>query len=340
MPSSPIWSPELLAALAAIPVEFDLIVTNATGAAAAVGHQRLARARNVIVLPVANHGRDIWPMVQVVNAGVLDPYELVLKVHTKRSEWRAAHQELSGSGEQWRSELIGSLLGSTEHVQQILSAFAEDPDLGVVTAPGSLLGPEFWGGDRELVAELLRRLELTLDPDALRFPAGSFYWIRAFVLQGLRALSMTEDDFDDEAGQVDATTAHAVERSIGILSRGGRPEHAHAGPAGAARAGLLAAVPARCQPGPPGPGAAVLPAAVPSHPGEQPLVGRGLHRVGQRDRRPAGLPRPQPAEPAVRAGLLRPAAGRGAAGPDGPGQPSTASPVSCTTTTGSPAGGC
>ena len=96
--------PELLAALAAIPVEFDLIVTNATGAALPLDITGLPRARNVIVLPVANHGRDIWPMVQVVNAGVLDPYELVLKVHTKRSEWRAAHQELAGSGEQWRSD--------------------------------------------------------------------------------------------------------------------------------------------------------------------------------------------------------------------------------------------
>ena len=195
-----------------------------------------------------------------------------------------------------------------EHVQQILSAFAEDPNLGVVTAPGSLLGPEFWGGDRELVAELLRRLELTLDPDALRFPAGSFYWIRAFVLQGLRALSMTEDDFDAEAGQVDATTAHAVERSIGILAE---------------EAGLSMHTPDQLEPrdadswrryrrdvaAAPGPGAAVLPAAVPSDPGEQPLVGRGLHRMGQRDRRPPGVPRPQPAEPAVRAGLLRPAAG-------------------------------
>ncbi len=107
---------------------------------------------------------------------------------------------------------------SRANVEKILSAFAEDPDLGVVTAPGSLLGPEFWGGDEDLTRQLLRRIELPLDPDKLRFPAGSFYWIRAFVLQGLRSLSMTEDDFDTEQGQVDATTAHAIERSIGILS--------------------------------------------------------------------------------------------------------------------------
>lgn len=210
--------PELLVALRTVPVEFDLIVTNATGTPLSLDTTELPRARNVVVLEVANHGRDIWPMVQVVNAGALDPYELVLKLHTKRSEWRAGHQELAGSGEQWRASLIDSLLGSVANVQKILSAFAEDPDLGVVTAPDSLLGPEFWGGDEQLTRELLRRLELDLNPDELRFPAGSFYWIRAFVLQGLRALSMTEEDFEAEAGQVDATTAHAIERSIGILS--------------------------------------------------------------------------------------------------------------------------
>ncbi len=47
---------------------------------------------------------------------------------------------------------------------------------------------------------------------------GSFYWIRGFVLQGLRALSLAAEDFDKEAGQVDATTAHAIERAIGILT--------------------------------------------------------------------------------------------------------------------------
>jgi lipopolysaccharide biosynthesis protein len=209
---------DLVSRLASIPVEFDLIVTNATGAPLTVDVSMLTTLRNHTVLEVANLGRDIWPMVQVVNSGMLDPYELVLKVHTKRSEWREGHSELGGSGSDWRETLLSSLLGDRANVETILSAFAEEPDLGVVTAPGSLLGPEFWGGDLELTKELLRRLELFVDPSALQFPAGSFYWVRAFVLQGLRSLSMTDEDFDKEAGQIDATTAHAVERSIGILS--------------------------------------------------------------------------------------------------------------------------
>ena len=44
------------------------------------------------------------------------------------------------------------------------------------------------------------------------------YWVRAFVIQGLRALQLTATDFDPERGQVDGTTAHALERLVGILT--------------------------------------------------------------------------------------------------------------------------
>jgi lipopolysaccharide biosynthesis protein len=210
--------PELLDQLESVPVGYDLIITNASRQPISVSRIDAPGALHVVVLDVENHGRDIWPMVQVVNAGLLDPYEIVLKVHTKRSEWRAEHPDLAGSGEQWRGELVASLLGDRENVSGILSAFADNPDVGVVGAPGNLLGPEFWGGDLALVQELLRRLELRVEPDSLLFPAGSFYWIRAFVLQGLRALALTAQDFEKEAGQIDATTAHAIERSIGLLT--------------------------------------------------------------------------------------------------------------------------
>ncbi len=218
-----VFYPELLAEildeLGALPVAYDLIITNASRQKLTVSRLDAPGSRNVQVLDVENHGRDIWPLVQVVNAGLLDPYELVLKVHTKRSEWREAHPDLDGTGEQWRTDLFASLLGEPENVKTILATFAENPNLGIVTAPGSLLGPEFWGGDEALVRELLRRLELRLDADELQFPAGSFYWIRGFLLQGLRALGLDAEDFEREAGQIDGTTAHAIERSIGILTR-------------------------------------------------------------------------------------------------------------------------
>ena len=218
-----VFFPELLEdivrQLAAIPVTFDLIVTNASGSAIKIDGKRLPRASNVVVLDVENRGRDLWPLAQLVNAGLLDPYELVLKVHTKRSVWRDRYADLPGTGAAWRDELLNALLGDGTNVAGILDSFAASPRLGLVTADGSVLGAAFWGDNQAVTAALLRRLELELEPTELTFAAGSIYWARAFVLQGLRALALSSADFEDEAGQVNATTAHALERLIGVVAQ-------------------------------------------------------------------------------------------------------------------------
>jgi lipopolysaccharide biosynthesis protein len=209
---------EIVGQLTAIPVTFDLIVTNASGQAIAIDRGKLPRLSNVVILDFENHGRDILPMVQVVNAGLLDPYQVVLKIHTKRSEWRAGHEELAGTGEDWRGQLLDSLLGDAVNVTSILNAFAKSSGLGLVTADGSVLGPEFWGDNQAVTATLMRRLELALRQKDLKFAAGSMYWIRGFLLQGLRALNLSDLDFEPEEGQVNATTAHALERLIGLVT--------------------------------------------------------------------------------------------------------------------------
>ncbi|MGO1405997.1 MAG: glycoside hydrolase family 99-like domain-containing protein [Agrococcus casei] len=209
---------EICEQLAEIPIAFDLIVTDATGKSIPETAFDAAGAARVRVLEVDNHGRDIWPLLQVVNAGYVDDYDIVLKLHTKKSEWRAEHEHLSGDGESWKQGFYRALLGSGDNVAEILGAFLADPSLGVVTSDESIVGSEHWGGDEEIATELLRRLQLRLDPPSLRFPSGSIYWIRGFLLQGLRALMIDESDFEPEVGQTDGTTAHAIERLIGVLS--------------------------------------------------------------------------------------------------------------------------
>ena len=54
-----------------------------------------------------------------------------------------------------------------------------------MTSPDRLLGPEFWGGDLSLTRELLRRLELGVDPDALRFSGGQVTFVGARFSRGL-----------------------------------------------------------------------------------------------------------------------------------------------------------
>ncbi len=72
------------------------------------------------------------------------------------------------------------------------------------------------------------------------------YWIRGFVLQGLRSLNLTPDDFEPEDGQVDATTAHGVERAIGTAQRRSRAcRHGRAQALAPEDRGGVAALPAR-----------------------------------------------------------------------------------------------
>ncbi len=211
--------PQIVESLSALPVPFDLIVTNSSGEPVEIDRAALPLADRVQVFDIANHGRDILPLISVVNAGLLDPYQLVFKVHTKKSVWREAHTELSGSGDEWRESFFADLAGSVANVSRILDEFASDPSLGILTSAGNVVGPEFWGGDRDIVGALLQRIQLDRDEDSLRFAAGSIYWVRAFLLQGLRSLELTAADFEEEAGQVDGTTAHAVERILGIVAR-------------------------------------------------------------------------------------------------------------------------
>lgn len=209
---------ELIEHLENVPVDLDVYVTNSSGEDLDRDRFKVGRVQNVAVLELPNHGRDIAPLVALVNAGYLDSYDLVLKLHTKKSQWRDSHRELSGTGKEWKDDLLSSLAGEPLQIKKILDAFAANPRLGAVGAPGTVLGPEFWGGDLELVRELGKRVGLPIDEDSLQFVSGSMYWIRGFVLQGLRSLCLHGLDFHNEEGQVDGTTAHALERFIGIAT--------------------------------------------------------------------------------------------------------------------------
>ncbi len=184
-------------------------------------HERLQAIEEVVGqsgLPVEitcwrNHGRDILPFLHIAERLLAEGEDIVLKLHTKRSP----HLQ---NGEQWRRELIACLLDA-KRAGLIFSAFQRTPRLGLVAPEGHIFNLiNNMGANERNVSGLLRRAGYLRDIHSDdSFIAGSMFWLRLSAIQPLLDAHLSPSLFETEAGQVDGTLAHAVERCFGLLAR-------------------------------------------------------------------------------------------------------------------------
>jgi lipopolysaccharide biosynthesis protein len=207
-----LW-PELAESISATAEPFDLFVS-LTSESSQIRSEILKMFPKAAIAVFENRGRDILPFVSLVNTGLLFEYELVCKLHGKRSLHRV-------DGDHWRRTLVEGVLGSRNLVSRIVGSFDSDSDLGMVVADGQIYGWEHWhwAGNLERVRSLGARVGISEIPDGVPFPGGSVYWVRPFILRHLAALSLAPDDFEPEPLPPDGTTAHAVERLLGLICR-------------------------------------------------------------------------------------------------------------------------
>ena len=200
---------EMRTAISNIPVSTDLFISTDTIAKKTeIEQQFVGFNGNVTVTAFPNVGRDLAPMI-VGYASVFEEYDVFLHVHSKKSPH--ASNLLS-----WRSFLFKNLLGSREIVSSILALLTET-DVGIVFSDHyppvrSLLN---WGGNYRRAKSILGEAGINISKDyVLDFPSGSFFWGRSEAIRPLLKLKLGWDDFDAEAGQIDGTLAHSIERSI------------------------------------------------------------------------------------------------------------------------------
>ena len=156
-----------------------------------------------------NRGRDIAAKF-VGFRDVYDRYDLFLHLHTKRSPHGGTPLA------RWRDYLLGNLIGSPEIAGSILHLF-EDPKLGIVFPQHlfEIRGILNWGYDYDLARDLMRRAGVAIDKNlVLEFPSGSMFWGRSAAIRPFLDAGLRFEDFPDEAGQVDGTLAHAIERVV------------------------------------------------------------------------------------------------------------------------------
>jgi rhamnosyltransferase len=205
---------EIIEQIALIPEKFDLIVT-VTNLETGLFARCMIREKLLlepIVVIVENRGRDVLPFVHLINRGLLENYEIVCKIHSKKSLY-------SEKGSQWRQEILTELLGTKSNLISILNEFRTNPKIGIFGPSKTYLTqPEYWGANRERLQSLAAKLRLTNGEIQLRFFAGTMFWIRSTILKRIADLKLTPEDFEEECGQQDGTLAHAIERLFLILS--------------------------------------------------------------------------------------------------------------------------
>lgn len=162
------------------------------------------------VIEVENHGRDIWPFLQICQSGKVDQSALVLKIHTKGPRNIARGVQLSEKSvhELLHPSMVPALLVQAERDPYFVATF--ERYIGRTSS---------WGKNLQAYFLLLKKLDLKSTPSKLRFPAGTIFWTTGDFAKYLGSLRLERSDFGGEPSPDDGATEHVVERLFGMLAK-------------------------------------------------------------------------------------------------------------------------
>jgi Rhamnan synthesis protein F len=205
--------PDIAAVLKRLTIPFDLIVTTVPGRERLVG----AVARDfpgAEVIVTENRGRDVRPFLELLEAGRLDRYRYVCKIHGKKS---TDGGRMSYLGALWRRRSLFDLLAGPGIAESIVRAFEADASIGIIGPRAFRLPNESsplepsWGKTRPKVMELAAKMGVAPDQFRLDFYGGTMFWARPEALRPLRELKLA-CAFPEEQGLLDGGLEHATER--------------------------------------------------------------------------------------------------------------------------------
>ena len=201
-----LWS-ELKDAIVRIPESIDIFVTLVDGKSDHLAKSIRQTFPTAEVLVFPNRGRDILSFLTLASAGVLTQYDLICKIHTKRSPHRS-------DGDAWRRNLITNILPSRSKISNIVSVFDADPDLGIVVADGEIFSQDAaWLQNLETLAKFAPMMGRSVSEIVkLPFAGGSMFWMRPFILYDIIGLKIEPEQYEPEPIGTDGTIAHAIER--------------------------------------------------------------------------------------------------------------------------------
>lgn len=209
--------PDLLDKLDNIKHDFDLIATIPMWGADQIIKLVKAKYPNAVFCPYPNRGRDIGPFLEILPFLIEKDYTTVLKIQTKKGFYKQA-KLIPELGDVWREYVVDSLLRSPDAVNEIISLFESDAEVGMVGTEGLYLSLSKYGyHDQGKLASCI--MGANANDEENGFFAGTMFWVRPSMLKPLvsGSLKLGISVFETESGANDGALAHLVERLFGHL---------------------------------------------------------------------------------------------------------------------------
>jgi glycosyltransferase involved in cell wall biosynthesis len=163
---------------------------------------------------VPNRGRDIGPLITEFGHKLVEEYDIIGHVHTKKSLALSDERIVRN----WTNFLYENVLGGEKGgamMDKSLNAFALDEELGIVFPSDPNL--IYWSRNRDHPEKLAKRLGLGDLPRNFEFPIGTMFWMRSEVMRPFVNLKLDWTDYPEEPIPTDGTMLHAIERLFGIV---------------------------------------------------------------------------------------------------------------------------
>jgi lipopolysaccharide biosynthesis protein len=208
--------PEMLKRLNGNQVRPDLFVSVPTESARDEAQKLLSETYSGDVIEiqiVPNCGRDIGPFLTAFGATIVDGYDVVGHIHTKKT----ADVKHSQMGKDWYTFLLENLLGGTSNMADIiLGHLATDPSIGIIFPDDPHIVD--WGRNRPYAEVLGQQMGINDLPENLLFPVGTMFWARVESLLPLFKLGLTWQDYPVEPLPYDGSVLHALERLLPLVA--------------------------------------------------------------------------------------------------------------------------
>lgn len=176
--------------------------------------------KNVKVEIVKNLGFDLGPFVHVLNEVNLSDYSYVIKLHTKRDIPQKGKKDwYTGSG--WRDALL-KFIKNNDVFDKVIGRLEHNPKVG-------MHGPNICIFNKKTDDHFSYKQALAYFKDKklpvcdYKFVAGTMFMVRAELLDQIKKLNLTQDDFESpDLTHEGCQMAHIFERLCGfaVISQG------------------------------------------------------------------------------------------------------------------------